>query len=149
MKSYGESKISNSRVRSWNAFSPLGSSYGHVSWRNSCLRYSAYRQMEKRLIHEIPPETNRTIHPRHLYKNVDNASLLARPLPHFIESGSTRIWHGGLVDARRGQKWKMASFSARRGWQRGDQFLKESGMSQSLSLFYSFFRFLSTCVERA
>ena len=80
--------------------------------------------MEKRLLYEIPSEANRTIHPGYLYKNVDNASFSARPLPHFIEPGSTGIWHDGLVDARRKQKWKTASFSARRGWQRGDHFLR-------------------------
>jgi len=61
-------KTSNSQVRSWNAFSTFGISYGHVSWQNSCLCNSAYWQMEKRLIHEIPQEANRTIHPRHFFK---------------------------------------------------------------------------------
>jgi hypothetical protein len=34
-----------------------------------------------------------------------------------------------LVDARRGQKWKTATFSAQRGWRRGDHFLTEYGIS--------------------
>ena len=80
---------------------------------------------------------------------VTSASLLSRPIPYFIKPGNTRIWHDGLVDTWREQKWKTASFSAQRDWRRGDHLLRNLVYPNLFISSILSFSVLSTCVERA